>query len=70
MMSRHLLPPRCTCLACQLGRVLELLHTGRTDAAHVELERITMAVRREQATRCTQTGSIPLPHPPVGPEAA
>jgi hypothetical protein len=56
--------PRCTCLTCQLDRVLELLRTGRTDAAHTEFERITRAVWREQPVRCARAGSIPWPEPP------
>jgi hypothetical protein len=72
MTSRPPSPPRCACLACQLARVLELLRTGRTEAAHIELERVVMMVWSEHPERCARTGSVPIPllRPPPGPEAA
>jgi hypothetical protein len=50
--------------------VLELLRTGRIEAARLALEEAARAIRREQPGRCTRTGSIPPPRSPAGPEAA
>jgi hypothetical protein len=60
----------CRCRACGLDQVLELLRTGRIEAARLALEEAARAIRREQPGRCTRTGSIPPPRSPAGPEAA
>jgi hypothetical protein len=62
----------CRCRACGLDQVLELLRTGRIEAARLALEEAARAIRHEPVSRCTRSGSIPLPppRPPAGPEAA
>jgi hypothetical protein len=62
----------CRCHACRLDQVHELLVSGRTDAARVALEEVARVICRDQATRCTRTGSAPWPssRPPHGPDAA
>ncbi len=71
-MRGHAVPLRCPCYGCRLDQVHELLVSGRTESARLVLEGVTRAIWREQATRCTRSGSVPLPPPlpPAGPEAA
>jgi hypothetical protein len=71
-MRGHPVPLSCHCHGCRLDQVHDLLVSGRIDAARLALEEAVRIIWRDQAMRCTRTGSIPLPppRPPAGPEAA